>query len=815
MPRIPRRVTAPVGLVVLIAFLLAASAAYAAAPPRKLSAGDRAARAKLLSRLGREAVFDEDPQTATPRALGRLDGTLTGAQPGDAADIAMRYVSGHAGALGLGASDLSTLRQAGRVTAGGVTYLRWRQEIGGVPSLDNELRAGVDADGRVVGVLGAPRPDLTAPSLVPALDASQALAALARDVGSGRRPSVTEGPTGPRHETRFSSGDVARLVLVGETGPARLAWHVTFDAGPDAWYDAVVDATTGAVLRRSNMVKHISGSVFSNYPGARAGGTQQPVTLDAFLNPGVTATLTGPNAHAWSDLDDVSASPTAEAPGVGEDVVPGSYPFQSFDSLGAGGACDAAHHCSWDPRTPNSWQANRAQNAVQAFWYVNHYHDHLKAAPISFDRASGNLEGAANGVDVETDDGANTNAGLPDATHLDNADMVTPPDGNRPRLQLALFRNDPAAPFRDANGGDDASVVYHEYTHGLSNRLVTTPDGTGALTAPQSGAMGEGWSDWYAKDFLVAEGLQPDTAAPGEVDMGAYLDAVPNIVRTQPLDCPVGRTSPRCPGTAATGPGGYTYGDFARIVGGPEVHADGEIWGETLWDLRRALGSQLAEALVTGGMRISPPQPSMLEERNAILLVDSGSFGGAHLDAIWAVFAQRGMGVNASTVSADDLSPVEDFTAPPPVNAPAPAPGQAPPAPAAPGGATPQPVPANAVATNRAIALPTVRIEPSSVRGRALVTIGCATACTATATMTLNRASARLVGLAAATRLAHVTRRLAARGRRTFGLSVSRPALRRLRARGVLSLATTVSVTVRDRSGQTRSLRRAVRVRVQ
>ena len=28
------------------------------------------------------------------------------------------------------------------------------------------------------------------------------------------------------------------------------------------------------------------------------------------------------------------------------------------------------------------------------------------------------------------------------------------------------------ADFRDINGGDDSGVVWHEYTHGLSNRLV-------------------------------------------------------------------------------------------------------------------------------------------------------------------------------------------------------------------------------------------------------------------------------------------------------------------------------------------------------
>ncbi len=39
----------------------------------------------------------------------------------------------------------------------------------------------------------------------------------------------------------------------------------------------------------------------------------------------------------------------------------------------------------------------------------------------------------------------------------------------------------------------------------------------------------------------------------------------------------------------AAGPGGYTYGDFAKVLGGAEEHADGEIWAQTLWELRQRL----------------------------------------------------------------------------------------------------------------------------------------------------------------------------------------------------------------------------------
>ena len=47
-----------------------------------------------------------------------------------------------------------------------------------------------------------------------------------------------------------------------------------------------------------------------------------------------------------------------------------------------------------------------------------------------------------------------------------------------------------------------------------------------------------------------------------------------------------------CTGGATGHGGGYTYADYGNVVGGPEVHADGEIWAQTLWDLRDRLGSQ-------------------------------------------------------------------------------------------------------------------------------------------------------------------------------------------------------------------------------
>src|SRR5262249_34145576 len=149
-----------------------------------------------------------------------------------------------------------------------------------------------------------------------------------------------------------------------------------------------------------------------------------------------------------------------------------------------------------------------------------------------------------------------------------------------------------------------------------------------ALDFGQAGAMGEGWSDWYSLDFAEREGLMVDDPdVIGDVNEGANTDSTSDqrpdghLTRTQGIDCPVGGGSPdrrtRCPGGTETGAGGYTYGDYAKVSGFPEFHADGEIWGETLWDLRRALiehvgshdeGARLAEQLVTEGLRLTPPQ---------------------------------------------------------------------------------------------------------------------------------------------------------------------------------------------------------------
>jgi hypothetical protein len=376
--------------------------------------------------------------------------------------------------------------------------------------------------------------------------------------------------------------------------------------------------------------------------------------------------------------------------------------------------------------------------------------------------------------------------------------MDTPPDGTSPTMAMFLFFN--GGDFRDANGGDDADVVYHEYTHGLSGRLVTDAGGEEALNSGQAAAMGEGWSDFYAKDFLIDEFPSDDTTAAGELDMGKYLDSQPHTLRTQGLDCPVGASAAQCPGTATEGSGGYTYGDYNAVPkdGAPpqaEPHQAGEIWAETLWDLRGVLGSSVTEAIVTQGMRLSPPEPTFLEERDAILAADQQLFPGAgHSDQIWGVFANRGMGTNASSPGKDLV--VEGFERPPAGGPPS----------TPPSGQPPPPSPTHPAA-------PVLKLPRSGSRGRVRPTVTCDSPCSGSARLTASRRTAQHFHLRGRTVGSTRIKRTGA-GKSTLTVKLTARTLRALRHGHATSLKATLTVTITDGERQRTAAHRQVSIRL-
>jgi extracellular elastinolytic metalloproteinase len=634
-----------------------------------------------LRSLGSQALISYDPLTGTPRNLGRRNGYLTGRSPAPARRVAMSYVHSHLSVLGLRSSDLRTLRFRGDyVDTIGVHHLSWSQSVRGVPVFGNGLEIMVTRDGHVLSVRGSPVSGLgrlaaRAPSTW-RVTATSARAAAARNVG-GRAADVTVARSrgGAARVTTWANHDYAERVWFLTSRGLRPAWSTYVQSGPGASYQHVVDARTRSVLFRHSTVESSAGDayVYDNYPGAAAGGTARVVNLiERGWLPTHARFLTGSSAVAFDDLNDDNQISRRERTPVPGDARGATFGLVRYGGS-ASGSC-TSYVCTWNPGAVRSWEANRAADAAQAFYLASRFHDYLAKRPIGFTSAAGSFSTAGGDpVLVNALDGAATDGnGMPDAHHIDNANMSTPPDGVPPTMQLYLWHvpgtsDDPATgdPFVPTSSAFDASILYHEYTHGMSNRLVTTADGTSALNSFQSASMGEGWSDYYAMDYLVRHGLMKDTSKPGQLLEGAYVAAGLHSLRTMAIDCGPTSRSPGCTSGFDGSKGGYTYGALSTIIGRPEVHASGELWGQTLWDLRTALGHTVADTLITRAMSLSPADPSMLDMRDAILQADLVAYGRSHTHTIWRVFAQRGMGYFAGTTGGDDTDPAEDFSTPP------------------------------------------------------------------------------------------------------------------------------------------------------
>jgi len=226
--------------------------------------------------------------------------------------------------------------------------------------------------------------------------------------------------------------------------------------------------------------------------------------------------------------------------------------------------------------------------------------------------------------------------------------------------QVYVF--DGASPARD--GSLDAQIVLHEYTHGLSTRLV---GGGAGIDALQTAGMGEGWSDFYALALLT----DPAADVDGVYPMGSYV-AYHSFGTTFEENNYYGiRRYPYCTDTnknpltfadidpwkasAHDGvPRNPLLGPFRADLAN-EVHSQGEVWCMMLWEMRANLnrklgpeaGNNLALQLVTDGLKLSPPNPNFAQARDAILLADRMWSGGANAPEIWSAFAKRGLGFNA------------------------------------------------------------------------------------------------------------------------------------------------------------------------
>src|SRR5260370_24723731 len=156
--------------------------------------------------------------------------------------------------------------------------------------------------------------------------------------------------------------------------------------------------------------------------------------------------------------------------------------------------------------------------------------------------------------------------------------------------------------------------MVHEYTQGVSFRLARQ-----VYNTFQGASMGEGWSDFYGLECTTPAGARPD----GTAATGKYFDQAwgSGDFRSRP-----------CSTNLSVNP--LTFANLGHVeYYSPEVHAEGEIWVEALWEVRANLIQQFGEAegrrrarlLVMDGMKLEVPAATMVDARDAILLADQRS----------------------------------------------------------------------------------------------------------------------------------------------------------------------------------------------
>ncbi|MFN0122633.1 MAG: M36 family metallopeptidase [Blastocatellia bacterium] len=560
--------------------------------------------------------------------------------------------------------DLAGLQLRGQETSAhnGVTHLTLEQRVADIAVFQGQLRMHLDRGGNMIAANGALIPMAAAhtESSIPQITAADALRLAAQYAGIDDASSATPGGGKGREQAQSfaANRDLAR------ESAARLVWFpLAADQLVLAWefelwprdtadaYIVLVDAGRGSLLYRHNLTAYDEnprrphGLVFT-------GDSPRPDAPHSSDNPAITERqdkpfqaesfngaaifpVTDPHFDWWAGADasalvsnnvdahlDRDANNLADLPRL--NAANGDYSFPL--------------NLTQDPYTETNQKAAQAN----LFYWVNRYHDILYL--YGFTETAGNFQannfqrgGAeADAVQADAQDGSGTN----------NANFSTPPDGRPGRMQMFLWSGTP-----QLDGDLDQTVILHELTHGLSNRLIG--NGLG-LSGFQARGMGEGWSDFVALTLLRQENDPLDDAyAIGQYVRNDYVRGIRRFpYSTQKIVYP------------------YT---FANLSLSSSVHAAGEIWCVTLWEMRAALlrkygfqaGTRQTLQLVVDGMKLTPLDPAFTDARDAILLADRVNNNGANQCLLWESFARRGLGWSASTLGVNDNAPREAGDLPP------------------------------------------------------------------------------------------------------------------------------------------------------
>ena len=642
-------------------------------------------------------------------------------------DVLKNFLKSNSQLFGLGYDQIDELEVAADYTNpdGNLSYVELNQKIGGIPVFRGEVKAGFSKNGDMFRIINNLAPGYHEASVRSSFGDPVAAANLAAvnvkraaNAVASKRSEAASASNENRLEVEFADGTSAQATKIyfpAEPGVLVPAWQVMI--GSDvAVYNTIVDAETGTLLWRKNLTEDQTQSATYNVylnPNSMINVSDNPFPLTPGpINPGLGSqgaainrsliTLIGNEApytfnnNGWitdgnnsTDGNNVQAGLDRKLPNVGNPATPtdidpdsgaigtnrtfnfaftpGNPNTNSGDSPLPIGQTPAGCLPAVDASLPSEYQ-----NAIttQLFYITNRFHD--ETYRLGFTEQARNFQhdnfgrGGAGGDRIS--------AQAQDCSGTNNANFTTPPDGNRPTMQMYLW----TAPTPDFDGSLDADVVIHEITHGVSNRLHGNSSG---LSSNMARGMGEGWGDFFAHSMLS----EPTDAIDGVYTTGGYATylgggstgnyyygirrypkailAATGGANNKPHNAyTFSYINADCNTRMNSSNFAFARGPFGSITC-DQVHNIGEVWSSILWEARAKLiqrlgwsvGNRKMLQFVMDGMKLAPLGPTMLQERDAILAAAQASSPPAEaaqdVADLWAGFAARGLGFSASIQS--------------------------------------------------------------------------------------------------------------------------------------------------------------------
>jgi extracellular elastinolytic metalloproteinase len=613
----------------------------------------------------------------TPAALASSGGPLATGLPASPVQAAQAYVAAYRDLLGLTERGAASLEVLTVVPMGGGAAVLLRQRFGGLAAgRDGLLALGVRD--RAVWYVSSSLSRDAAPPAPATLSAGDAARIARQDAG-------------------VADADVLRTQLVAvptvDRG-ARAAYLVVVsaDAADPVALSTYVDARDGSVLVREDLVDrdvdNPEWEVFPNTPpydyssadtrarwcfGPGAGcdevvGTPaSPLAWDVDPATGTsTNTTSGNNAiavHNWFSNDPFTVGTETATPRPDRD-----YAYAWANQW-------RQESCNPDT-TFTSPRANDI-DAARANLFAMHNRMHDWSYHLGFTEATWNLQNdnfGRGGLGGDREQGnaqaGGVSGGPPDFQARDNANQITGPDGVAPITNMYLWQPIAGGFYAPCVDGDyDMSVIAHEYTHAITNRMIAGPNA--GLSSPQG--MSESWSDLAAVEYLAEHGYAPPGIRASTIGEYVTNDPVAGIRNYNMSASPLN----------------YSSVDYDFV--GLQVHASGEVWSAVNFDIRRELirrygagDAALQKACANGQTPVTAcpgnrrwiqlvfdsfllmavSQVSMVDSRDALLAADLIRFGGANQRLLWNAFAKRGLGEGAVSNGAGDPDPVPSFTSP-------------------------------------------------------------------------------------------------------------------------------------------------------